>query len=464
MKTDNAIRETIEVERKAPWQKRLAAGIEEFFTGHKRLIGYIHLAMLIMFTALILIPPFLPAPPEEATPLNNFTVFARFLFWGIWFPLVLLSTVVFGRIWCGVFCPQGALAEYANKVGINKKSPSWLRWEGTPILSFVFVTVLGQLVGVRDYPLPVVEIFGGTMLLAAVVGFIYTKRYRTWCRYLCPIGSLLGIFSRLGMVSFEENRPGSKVTGFKKAACPTFIGLAGKSTGRHCIECFKCADHSNAGAMALAFRKPGTEIENISKSAPSIYEVIFLFGATGLALGAFHWQANPFYILFKQTIGEFLLVVGLGEFIGGSGPWWAMANYPEAGEVFNWLDFISIGSFMLLGLTVATVVLFAFTTATAFLAYGRNTTVRRVTELGYFYAPVAMISIVIGLGQMLFQAMGEMGLPPVAVKGVQTTLFAGGALWSLYLAYKVPGRLGLHLIPSAAGIGLVAWAWKMVIF
>ncbi len=465
MKTEKIIREPIETGRNTrPPLNGLAARIEDFFTGHRRLIGFIHIGMLIMFTALIFIPPLLPAPSEEATALNNFTVFARFLFWGLWFPLVLLSTVLFGRIWCGVFCPQGAVSEYASKFGLNKRPPSLIRWEGTPVLSFVFVTVLGQLVGVRDYPLPAVEILGGTMALAGVVGFIYTRRHRTWCRYLCPIGLLLGIFSRMGMISFEENNSELTGNGFKKAVCPTFIGLAGKATGRHCIECFRCANYSSPGALALTFRRPGAEIENISRCSPSVYEVFFLFGATGLALGAFHWQANPFYIAFKQSIGGLFLDLGLGDFISRSGPWWLMVNYPEAGEVFNRLDAVSITLFMLLGLVASTAVLFALTAASAVLAYGRKINFSKITELGYIYAPIAMISIVLGLGQTLFQTLSALGLGAIFVKSIQAALFAGGGLWSLYLAYKLPGRWGLHLLSSTAGIGIVAWAWHRVIF
>jgi len=119
---------------------------------------------------------------------------------------------------------------------------------------------------------------------------------------------------------------------------------------------------------------------------------------------------------------------------------------------------------MLLSLIASLAVLFALTTASAFLAYGRKTRFLRITELGYLYAPVAMISIVLGLGQTLFQTLSVLGLGVTTVKSIQAVLFAGGGLWSLYLAYKMPGRWGLHMLPSAAGIGLVAWAWHRVLF
>ena len=437
----------------------LSGRVEAFLVRHRARFGGVHAAMAVVFLALVAIPVFFPFPADDDTAFTNIQLLARFFIWGLWFPLMFLSVVLFGRLWCGVLCPQGALSEFMSRRGLNRPIPRWMRWKGLPIASFVIVTIFGQLVGVRDYSLAALEVLGGMMLLAALTGFIYTKDRRAWCRHLCPAGPLLGVFSRLGAVGIDKN--GGAGT---SAACPTFINTQTKASSSNCIACMRCVNPGSESTLKLKLRRPGREIEEIGKREPEIWEVLFLFGATGLALGAFHWQANPIYIAFKQGIGNILLGLGLGDFIGGSGPWWVMANYPQAGEVFNWLDFISISSFMLLGLSAALAVLFALTSASALLAYGRNTTLKRVAELGYLYAPVALISIVIGLGQMLFQSLGGLGLAEASVRSIQMAFFAGGALWSVYLAYRISGRLGLHLVPSIAGVGFVAWAWKVVIF
>jgi hypothetical protein len=73
--------------------------------------------VVLVYAALLLIPAWLPLPGDSARIVNNLTIFAQFVFWGIWWPFVLLSMVLFGRLWCGVLCPEGALSEWAAKKG-----------------------------------------------------------------------------------------------------------------------------------------------------------------------------------------------------------------------------------------------------------------------------------------------------------------------------------------------------------
>ena len=433
--------------------------IEKFLVRNRERFGYIHFGMFILFMSLFLIPPFLPAPPEEAKPWNNFVLFAKFAVWGLWFPLILASVIIFGRAWCGLFCPQGALSEFLNKRGEDRAIPKWLRWEGTPIMSFIIITVLGQLVAVRDYPKPMLLIFGGTTIIAALLGYRYTKGRRVWCRNLCPVGLLLGIFSRLGMIGIERGeKNGARVV------CPLYINLHTKVASRHCIECLRCVNPETPGTLRINLRRPGKEIEEIRGREPDIYEVIFLFLATGLALGGFHWLVNPFYIKFKMAVGTLLLNMGLGEFIGRSGPWWVMVNYPERGDVFNWLDFISVASFMLSSMLLFGGILFFLTILSSVLLREEDKSImEKVSIIGYTYTPVALLSLILGLGAELFSLSHLVGLGDGTVKVIKLLILSVGVIWSLYLSYRLTNRQLLPQIPNTIGVALVAWAWYAVI-
>ena len=106
--------------------------IEEVAVALRPYLPFVHVAMALAFVVLIAAPVLLPAS-EIAREMGQT---ARFLIWTLWFPLVFLSVLVTGRLWCGVLCPMGAASEWMNGIGLKRKVPAWLRWEGTPIVEF----------------------------------------------------------------------------------------------------------------------------------------------------------------------------------------------------------------------------------------------------------------------------------------------------------------------------------------
>ncbi len=448
--------------------------IETFFVTYQKHVAIVHALTFLAFLGLIVGPLFLSDPPEHSTPLDHFTTFANFIMWGIWFPLVFLSVIFTGRSWCGLLCPMGAASEWVNHLGMQRDIPQWLRWRGTPIVSFLIITILGQTVGVRDHPEAIAEVFGGTMLAAIAIGFIYGRNKRVWCRHTCPIGLLLGVFSRLGAVQFvpKKKRPGGD-TYAEKGLCPTMIDLRRKEESRHCIECFRCVKPETKGWLRMRLRRPGEEIEQIRRHNPNAAEIWFLFLGTGIALGGFLWLAMPLFGHLRRTIGEWFIIQGW-TWVGYSGPSWLMVVQPERREVFVWLDFIMIVGFMTTCMVVVSVWLTLTTILSAWLAGrlgGDLDLRRRFVELGYQYAPVAMVSLVIGLGGELFEILTFAGLGQTAIGTAKGSLFAAGIVWSIYLGdriLKVQGvaanRRWAPLTPGMLGSLAVAFCWWPAIF
>ena len=447
----------------------LASVLEGFFVRHRRKLPYLHAVMFLGFLAAIIVPLFLPLPPEHATPLDNFTVAVNFAFWGIWFPLVFLSVIFTGRSWCGVLCPMGAASEWANRVGLQRPIPRWVRWEGTPIVSFLVITILGQTVGVRDHPLGIAEVFGGTLLAALAIGFVYGRKKRAWCRHACPIGLLLGVFSRLGAVQFapKSKHPGGDAY-VERGICPTMIAIPRKEESRHCIECFRCVKPSSPGGLFLRLRTPGEEVSRIRDHNPNMAEIWFLFIGTGAALGGFLWLVLPSYQNLRMAIGSWAIDHNW-FWIGDPGPWWLMSVHPEAREVFTWLDFGMIVGYMLFWAALLAAGL-ATATALSSLIAGRFGSLdrfrTRFVELGYQFAPVAMVSLLIGLGGKLFDTAVAAGVSSAVVGGFKAALLAGALAWGLHLAARILSRQGvspggriLALVPGLAGSLFVALSW-----
>jgi polyferredoxin len=453
-------------------QHPVISQIEALVVRYREQLVWVHGIMFVFFLALLFLPLFLSEAPDNATALSHFTTFANYAIWGLWFPLVFISVVFSGRSWCGLLCPMGAASEWANKHGLRRAIPHWVRWPGTPVVSFLIITFLGQTVGVRDHPEAIAEVFGGTLVAAILLGYFYGRGKRAWCRHMCPIGLLLGVFSRLGALQFWPKRKqagGDVYT--EKGICPTMIDINRKEESRHCIACFRCVNPNAKGGLFTHMRRPGEEVELIRDHHPNISEVMFLFLGTGAALGGFLWLVLPFYNTLRQRVGEWFIEHG-AYWIGESGPWWLMSVHPERREVFNWLDFIMIVGFMGLCMLTLALILAATTWIAAWLAgkNGADSDMRgRFIELGYQYAPVAMVSMVIGLGGEIFELLHYVGLEDEGIGYTKGILFIASLLWSAYLGDRILARQGsnkrwLPLVPGLAGSAMVGLAWWPAIF
>ncbi|HET8701273.1 MAG TPA: 4Fe-4S binding protein, partial [Nitrococcus sp.] len=370
-------------------QGPIAARIETLAARLRPWLPWVHVAMAVVFLTLILGPALLPASPAAA----QLAGIANWLIWGLWFPLVFLSVLIAGRSWCGVLCPMGAASQWMNRIGFKRPIPAWLRWEGTPIVSFTLITVLGQTVGVRDYPGAILEVFGGTLLAALAIGFVYGRGRdkRAWCRHACPIGLLLGVFSRLGAIDLVPKRLRRGGDAYvEKGICPTMIDINRKTESRHCVMCMRCVQPGRQGGLTLRLRAPGAEVAAIDRHHPAASEFWFLLLGTGVSLGGFLWLVLPEYQWLRQAIGVWAIDHGW-YWIGQPGPQWLMVVHPEAREVFMWLDFILIVGWMLGVMAVFAAMLAALNGLAAWLA-GRlgalGTLRQRFLALGYQFTPV----------------------------------------------------------------------------
>jgi Iron permease FTR1 family. len=167
--------------------------------------------VVLGYLVLVAVPAFLPLPPDQAHIWNNLTRFAQFMFWGIWWPFVILSIMALGRMWCGVLCPEGALTEWVSRFGLGRGIPRWMKWGGWPFVAFVMTTVFGQMTSVYEYPKPALLILGGSTVGAIAVGLIWGREKRVWCKHLCPVSGVFGLLARSRpSTSRSIKRPGTR--------------------------------------------------------------------------------------------------------------------------------------------------------------------------------------------------------------------------------------------------------------
>ncbi len=174
----------------------------------------------------------------------------------LWAAATLVVTLVLGRVWCGWICPLGTILEYVRFKGASRRathiSPRWRSAKyvllGVVLVMAAFgslaalildpITIVNRAVAtallpladagmrglesligradwltgamewldteVRGTVLPQVTpwfvqgIAAGVLLVSILALNLLADRF--WCRYLCPLGALLGVLSRVALL------------------------------------------------------------------------------------------------------------------------------------------------------------------------------------------------------------------------------------------------------------------------
>lgn len=195
----------------------------------------------------------------------------HFAFYVVGF-LMFVGALV-GRVACGWLCPFGLVQDLLHKIPLGKRRKKlpgdrWLKYLKYVILvGFVIILPLTVLDVVGQgqpwfckYICPSGTLFGGIPLLAAneplrqVVGWLFTWKaailavllllsvfvYRPFCRYLCPLGAVYGLFNPIALHRFQIDREKCVNCGLCQKACPMDIPVQQTPNSPECIRCGKC--------------------------------------------------------------------------------------------------------------------------------------------------------------------------------------------------------------------------------
>lgn len=207
------------------------------------------------------------------------------------FIIILILTVLFGRVYCSTICPLGTLQDiiiYLSKKFKKRKKflPSkeyfWTRYSilgiiiitflagntflinfldpfsntgrilsqiVNPILSLVnnfFAFTLEKLNVYLIYPIEIkifyLSLIVFPILFSVIVLFMAYKRGRLYCNTICPVGTLLGLFSKLTIFKLKIDKKSCEGCGICSNVCKAeCIDKSGKVIDfSRCIACYNC--------------------------------------------------------------------------------------------------------------------------------------------------------------------------------------------------------------------------------
>ncbi len=426
---------------------------------HRGAILGLQWAVVLFYLALVAVPAFLPLPPDQAGMLDNLTRFAQFLFWGVWWPFVILSVVLMGRVWCGVFCPEGALAEWSSRFGLGRPVPRWMKWAGWPFVAFVLTTVFGQMTSVYEYPKPALLILGGSTIAAIAVGLVYGRDSRVWCRHLCPVSGVFGLLARIAPVHFRVDRAAwdAAPAPAGRVRCAPLIDIRRMESASPCHACGQCA--GQRGAVELAWRSPQAEVlrpVNAAGAAENWLAHLLIFGMLGVALGAFQWSSSPWFVALKQAAAEWLVNREVWWALEPPGHWWLFTYYPEVNDAFTWLD----GGLLLA--YIGAEALLVGGCIRLCLALASKAARLPWTRLAMTLIPLAGASVFVGLSLLTTSQLAGEGIVPHWANAARLSLLTLAGLWSVSLAWHLGRRLAAIGVALAAALPL--WAWYQQFF
>jgi transcriptional regulator with AAA-type ATPase domain/NAD-dependent dihydropyrimidine dehydrogenase PreA subunit len=243
--------------------------------------------------------------------------FALNIFWAWWWPLILLLFPIIGRLWCA-FCPFMIYGEIVQKLSLKifprtlNKWPRQLaeKWGGWFLFGMFTLIFLWE----ELWNLENTAYLSSCLLLlitagAVIFSLIFERRF--WCRYLCPIGGMNGLFAKLSIIELRAQQgtcaaecstyhcyKGGKGfgEGLTTNGCPVYSHPAQLTDNKDCVLCMTCLKACPHRSVELNLRPPGIELW--TTHVPHGYEVALLF----LLLGGIYIHRLP----------EINILLGLG--------------------------------------------------------------------------------------------------------------------------------------------------------
>lgn len=208
--------------------------------------------------------------------------------------ILLLMGLILGRTICGYLCPIGMLQELLYKLPTPKLKKSiftrvlsYLKY----VILFIFVLLIPFMYSLQSYPVPAFckyicpagTLEGAVGLLAhpvnadkySMLGLLFTRKmmiliftvsvcifvFRAFCRFICPLGAIYSLFSRLALIGVKVDM--TKCTDCGR--CVSHCRMDIRSVGDHeCIHCGECI--SICPTSAISFNAGKYTISNAQKA------------------------------------------------------------------------------------------------------------------------------------------------------------------------------------------------------
>ena len=204
------------------------------------------------------------------------------------FGFLMLIGAVFGRFVCGWLCPFGLFQDLLYKIPFPRKLKKLPGDKALLLLKYVILLVFVILLPMFavdflgqgspwfcKYICPSGTLMGGIPLyilngdIRGAAGLLYSYKvaillalsllsivvYRPFCRYLCPLGAIYGLFNPIAFSRYKIDKKACISCGKCREACKMDIDISKNPKSLLCIRCGDCKKACPKNAIIGAFRK-----------------------------------------------------------------------------------------------------------------------------------------------------------------------------------------------------------------
>ena len=381
---------------------------------------------------------------------HNFSIVFVWIAW--WAILILVAVPFFGRGWCAV-CPIPLPGEWLQRGAVLNppdKKPKWLNLRLPKFLRNIWLQNISfLLLALFSSVLLTTPNITGIVLAAmlfAAIGLSTIFERRAFCRYLCPVGGFIGLYSQTAPIELRvkdkqvcvtcDGKPcyNGSVNGY---GCPWNVfpgGLTKNTYCGFCMECIRTCPHDN---IAINLRPFSADLAKPSTRIDEAFKAFIMLGSAMIYAAVL---LGPWGI-FKDIAYH----VGIGV--------WFIYVF-----IFLAIIFVILPGFFALGIlkTRSTLLLkqrFA-SLATALIPLGLMFWIAFslsfvLTNASYIFAS---LSDPLGLGWNLFGTANVAWQPMLTsiLAPAQTLALVGGLIWSAHTAQKAASEIKTSSMPVIA--------------
>src|SRR5215208_4034231 len=229
---------------------------------------------------------------------HNFSIVFVWIAW--WSILILVAVPFFGRGWCAV-CPIPLPGEWLQRGAVLAppgKKPKWLNLRVPKMfrniwlqnISFLLLALFSSVLLTTPN---ITGIVLAAMLFAAI-GLSTVFERRAFCRYLCPVGGFIGLYSQTAPIELRiknkqvcaacEGKPcyNGSANGY---GCPWDVFPAGLTKNTYCglcMECIRTCPHDN---IAINLRSFSADLAKPSARTDEAFKAFIMLGSAMIYAG-----------------------------------------------------------------------------------------------------------------------------------------------------------------------------------